>query len=572
MLPFCFGKLPFERKIFLLIVTVTGGALIFFSTLLTSSYILSLRNSMLETLEIVSESVAEQSFTARSSRGVSEPDMDILAIFKNNPDIKAAAIYDTDNVPFLTYLSHDQAADTAFSQNSAKKEGKKILVQNGRMTVQVFHPIQLKGKRLGTLYLLSNCGKLIDGLWRSLAFLGLSFIVSLGGALLAGWRLQKLVLKPFHSLVDSARKVTEQREYALRLQTSTTDEIGDLSADFNLLLDVIENRDVQLQGFQQGVGAGKTGDGGGVTTIVDGELPAFYSNEKRVPLSRIIEDHDYYNSQDPLRDVHLTGKVLLVDDEPISRMLAMAILQRTGLEIEIAKTGSEAVQMIEASEYALILMDIQMPEMNGFLATREIRALEKRSERGRATIIAMSANGKETMQGKCLEAGMDDFVTKPLKAELLLERIVSWLSAGHNESRSSSSPVTPVEGVEKITHNEQEQQLWSRTRALLYVGGDEALFCELATVFIERNDMLLQNIARAIEHGKADDLLESAHAYKGAVGHFASPVLRESALALENLAREGRVNGVDLQFAQLQKKSRLLIDDLSYMVTEAKSG
>jgi len=120
----------------------------------------------------------------------------------------------------------------------------------------------------------------------------------------------------------------------------------------------------------------------------------------------------------PLTDV----RFLLVEDNAVNRKVATAMLSRFGAEIHHAFNGTEAVQAVKQTEFDVILMDCQMPEMDGFEATRRIRAWE-RAHGGHRLIIAMTANAMKGDRERCLESGMDDYVTKPIKPAGLLEAI-----------------------------------------------------------------------------------------------------------------------------------------------------
>ena len=266
-----------------------------------------------------------------------------------------------------------------------------------------------------------------------------------------------------------------------------------------------------------------------------------------------------------LQPAPLCGKVLLVDDEPINSKVVLAILRKIGMDAEAARTGAEALQMMEVKDYSLVLMDVHMPEMSGFETAKKIRAKEKKADRKQVTIIAMTANDAETTRGQCLAAGMDDFLTKPIHSDVLIERIIPLLSDGDDlgiplplSGESGAGAAVPV------------GKLWNRTQALDFLGGDEPLLAELATVFVGRNELLLKNIATAIEDEDAEALQDAAHAYKGAVGHFASQVLRESAIALEKLAKVGQFDGGTMHLTRLREKSRLLCSDLRQIIIAAE--
>lgn len=120
-------------------------------------------------------------------------------------------------------------------------------------------------------------------------------------------------------------------------------------------------------------------------------------------------------------------KLLIVEDNPVNQKVAARALTRLGFEADITSDGKEAVEAFKKTEYALILMDCMMPEMDGYEATRAIRALE--GARRRTPILAFTADKTAGCRERCLEAGMDDYLTKPLNIGLLEETIDRLLTA-----------------------------------------------------------------------------------------------------------------------------------------------
>ena len=122
-----------------------------------------------------------------------------------------------------------------------------------------------------------------------------------------------------------------------------------------------------------------------------------------------------------------TGQILLVEDTKDNQVLATKILETAGHKVDLAENGREAVDAVLKFNYDLILMDIQMPKMDGFEATQKIRAHERQSESGRVPIIAFTAHALGGYKEKCLQNGMDDYVTKPVKKRKLLDAVAKWL-------------------------------------------------------------------------------------------------------------------------------------------------
>jgi len=263
------------------------------------------------------------------------------------------------------------------------------------------------------------------------------------------------------------------------------------------------------------------------------------------------------------REIRLHGRVLLVDDEPINQKVAEAILQKFGLQTDLANNGWEAVQMVQAGDYSLVLMDIQMPEMSGYEATEIIRKREEQEGRKRVAIIAMTANAMETTRRKCLAIGMDDFITKPIKPDVLAERLHPWLGV-------------PVEaGTDGAAELEVTRpSSWNRAKALEFVGGDSELLHDMMGLFLQRNTQLLLRVQEAIGARSAGNLCEAAHAYKGAVNHFAAVGVREIAQTLERAGRNNQLDDIDDLWELLLTEAAHLQSDLqqAYDLEEAQAG
>lgn len=257
----------------------------------------------------------------------------------------------------------------------------------------------------------------------------------------------------------------------------------------------------------------------------------------------------------------LEGSVLLVDDEIINQKVGCTILQKFGLEVDLAVNGKDAVRMVKQYNYDLVLMDIQMPEMSGYKATEMIRTWEKKNHKKRVPIIAMTANAMESAKEKCLTIGMDDFISKPIKPDSLYERLQPWLkeytlqheledASGHRRKDSGS------------------EDLWNLEQALKLVGGDQDLLTQMVHLFLERSEMMVDRIESALQTGNAVEVNESAHAFKGAVNHFCAQPLILLAKKIELKGKLDDLSGTTPLLAELQQECDKLCRSLqNYLKT-----
>ena len=160
---------------------------------------------------------------------------------------------------------------------------------------------------------------------------------------------------------------------------------------------------------------------------VEGEGSSFWFTAKlKTATEKPVVSPDAVDSNERLQ---LNARILLVEDNPVNQMVAQKMLEKIGLKATLANNGVEALQCLEQQTFDLVLMDCQMPEMDGFDATREIRKLElKTPQQKPLPIIAMTANVMSGDRERCLETGMDDYIGKPVQRDQLATVLRKWLA------------------------------------------------------------------------------------------------------------------------------------------------
>ncbi len=229
-------------------------------------------------------------------------------------------------------------------------------------------------------------------------------------------------------------------------------------------------------------------------------------------------------------------KILLAEDNVINSRLAEALLHKKGWEVVSVSDGKQAIKALESQVFDLALMDVQMPGMDGFEATKAIREKEKATGT-HIPIIAMTAHAMKGDREKCLAAGMDGYVSKPMKAAELYEAIEKLMD-GKAKNASSSQP--PVD----------------LSSAMQTVDDDKELLKELVEEFLEMFPKQLDEIKKLIENNNAEELVQKAHSFKGAVGHFGATAAYDLAYKLESMARESRLDGAIEIFNKLKEEMR----------------
>ncbi len=246
--------------------------------------------------------------------------------------------------------------------------------------------------------------------------------------------------------------------------------------------------------------------------------------------------------------------ILLVEDESINRKFAQKLLEKVGHTVKIAMNGKEAVEHYQKEDFDLILMDLQMPIINGYEATRIIRQIEH-GEFKHTPIIALTAYSLQEEIDKCLAIGLDDCMIKPINLNELNQKVRYLIK------KDSSSVIETIQPIPKIETASMNKEAFFKNQ-----NNDKDFILEIIEMFLQILPNYLDNIKKAISEKKSNDLQKSAHTLKGSLRTFFAIKSQELSAELEQAGKNNEWAEVDTLYDELEKEIRLLIVEMSSLI------
>jgi two-component system sensor histidine kinase/response regulator len=243
-------------------------------------------------------------------------------------------------------------------------------------------------------------------------------------------------------------------------------------------------------------------------------------------------------------------RILLVEDNIVNQKVIMEILGRYGYRVDVLDNGEDAVKTLDRKIYDLILMDIQMPGIDGYDTTRLIRKREGDKEI-RLPIIALTANAMQGDREKCIEAGMDDYISKPIHTQQLLNMVEKWLI---------DEGVKDIEGI--INHRVSDGLLFERDVLIKQFDGNMECIKDIIESYLKDVHQRMAIIKKALKDGDMNTIWRQAHTIKGASGNIGARILWDLALRLEKAGKSGDYKIVAVLIVKFKKQFELFIKEV----------
>ncbi|WP_242492650.1 PAS domain S-box protein [Methanolobus psychrotolerans] len=273
------------------------------------------------------------------------------------------------------------------------------------------------------------------------------------------------------------------------------------------------------------------------------------SMDKKVPKSH-SHLKDRYTHEISSSDL----RILLVEDNIVNQNVAQSMLQKLGFSADIASNGEEAIKALENNSYDLVFMDVQMPGMDGLEATRHIRDPLSAVHDHDIPVIAMTAHAMTGDKERCLEAGMNDYIPKPVSMQSLIDLMNKW---PHTIQEKSHADNTTGE-MEVPT----DPLIFNKKSFMERMMDDIDLARRLIDIFLKDAPMQLDALKKAIDTGEMEGVNQYAHKIKGSSGNIGAEDLSKTAADMESLSKAGKINEAAALMMEMESKFELLVSHL----------
>lgn len=268
----------------------------------------------------------------------------------------------------------------------------------------------------------------------------------------------------------------------------------------------------------------------------------------------------------------LMGHVLLAEDNPVNQDIMIEVLSIMGVSTKLANNGKEAIESFEKERFDLILMDCQMPVLDGLAATSKIRQLEKQGNAEPIPIVALTANAMQGDREKCINAGMDEYLSKPVSSEQLRKMLSNWLKTARPDNEqgeitqiTSDTSSDAVEDTTDVLNQTVFSEVWDMCEQ-----APAGFFQRLLTTYKTDSASDLKLLKEAIDNDDAETVGSRAHRLKSSTASWGAQNLTELLKSLEKSGKSNELKNAPLQLRQIEKEHAILIEVLqSYQIKAA---
>ncbi|MDB5491417.1 MAG: sensory box protein [Micavibrio sp.] len=279
-----------------------------------------------------------------------------------------------------------------------------------------------------------------------------------------------------------------------------------------------------------------------------GELPAMLAmmhemrEQGREPklVTRYSLQENYSGTADRrTKPVFSNARVLLAEDNIVNQEVMMSLLGNYDIKPTVADDGRQALNLIETKEFDLVLMDCQMPEMDGFEATAKIRAFERDTKRDAVNIVALTANAMKGDRERCLAIGMNDYLSKPIKEQELESMLRKWLSLRKVGERAVTQPPSPEKPDQPQHGQVVDEEIVTKLRS-----ATREKFSSLISIFISNGEQLMKTLEDSIAQGNVAEIGRATHALRSTTGQMGAVTLQHLVMQIEEHAKNGNMSEI----------------------------
>jgi len=285
-----------------------------------------------------------------------------------------------------------------------------------------------------------------------------------------------------------------------------------------------------------------------------------FGNQKKT-IQNISEEYTKYT--DELKKIK-GANILLTEDNEINQQVAQELLTDVGFIVEIANDGKESVEMITSSgipsKYDLVLMDLQMPVMDGFNATIEIR---KRKEFDNLPIIAMTADAIVGVKEKCIEIGMQDFISKPIDPDYVFATLTNWIKPRELQNANNNNNITNIENKKEIEVQIPEIPGLNIHKPLQRMGNKKKLYLSILKKFYANNQKFCFELRKSVIEKDFETAYRQIHTLKGVSGSIGADTIHAKSIIVEQSIIDKDISKFETEIAIFEKELSELFNHIS---------